>query len=102
MNKVVTIGRLTKDIELKQGNQTSYAYFAVACDRIGAEGTDFPRFKVFGKQAENMAKYVGKGSMVAVEGHIHTSSYEKDGEKMFSSENIADKVQFLSFKESEE
>lgn len=96
MNNVTLIGRLTKDVEIKTGyNQNSYCKVTLAIDR--KDGTDFPRVTVFGKQAENLAKYQGKGSLIAIEGHIQTGSYEKDGQTIYTQDIIANHVEFLSF-----
>ena len=105
MNQVTLIGRLTKDVEVKKGNNgKSYAKVSIAIDRPGKEKeTDFPRVTIFGNQAENLAKYQGKGSLIAIEGHITTGSYEKDGSTVYTTDIIADRVEFLSWKnESEE
>ena len=105
MNQVILIGRLTKDVEVRSGNNgKKYAKVSIAVDRQGkAEETDFPRVTIFGNQAENLAKYQGKGSLIAIEGHITTGNYEKDGQKVFTSDIIADRIEFLSWnKESEE
>lgn len=101
MNNVILIGRLTKDIELKttQGGM-SVVSFSVAVDRTGKEGADFPRCKAFSKIADNMQKYCGKGSLVAIEGRIETGSYKNDeGKTVYTTEVIANRVEFLSWKE---
>jgi len=100
MNKVFEIGRLTKDIELRYStgaNQTAVARFTLAVDRIGKDkGADFIGCVAFGKTAELMDRYLSKGSKVAVEGHIQTGSYEKDGRKVYTTDVIVDRVEFLS------
>lgn len=101
MNKVVLIGRLTRDVELKEGQSgKKYANVSIAINR-STDGTDYPLVKVFGSQAENLAKYSGKGEMVAVEGHIQTSSFNKDGETKYVTDIICDRVEFLSWKKKE-
>lgn len=104
MNQITLIGRLTKDVEVKQGNNgKSYAKVTIAVDRQGKDKeTDFPRVTIFGTQAENLAKYQGKGSLIAIEGHIVTGNYEKDGQTVYTQDIIADRVEYLSRnKESE-
>lgn len=104
MNQITLIGRLTKDVEVKQGNNGKlYAKVTIAVDRQGKEKeTDFPRVTIFGTQAENLAKYQGKGSLIAIEGHITTENYEKDGQTVYTQDIIADRVEYLSWnKESE-
>ena len=84
MNHVVLVGRLTKDLELRYiaGNGTPVANFVLAVDRefTGKDGkkeTDFLNIQVWGKSAENCANYIGKGSLVAVQGSIIIEKYEK-------------------------
>lgn len=102
MNKVVLIGRLTKDPELKftPGNGTAVCNFTLAVDRRssknGQKEADFIPIIVWGKQGEATANYKKKGSLIAVSGRIQTRSYEaKDGSRRYVTEVIADEVQFL-------
>ena len=89
MNKVVLIGRLTRDPELRYtSSNIPSARFSLAVDRpftsqSGERETDFINIVAFQKQAENIKKYVGKGSLVAVDGRIQTRNYEdKDGKRV--------------------
>ncbi len=103
MNNVVLIGRLTKDPELRWSNDLAVARFSVAVDRNGKDkGTDFPSIVVFSKQAENCEKYLTKGRKVAIQGHIQTGSYEKDGRKVYTTDVVADRVEFLEWGDREE
>lgn len=103
MNNVVLIGRLTRDPELRWSNDLAVARFSVAVDRNGKDkGTDFPSIVVFGKQAENCEKYLAKGRKVAIQGHIQTGSYEKDGRKVYTTDVVADRVEFLEWGDREE
>ena len=111
LNKVVLIGRLVKDVDLRytQTNK-AVANFMLACDRQmtkekreEAEANsyptaDFPRVVVWGKQAENASRYLKKGSLCAIEGRIETGSYDdKDsGKKVYTTTVIADRVEFLN------
>lgn len=106
MNKILLIGRTVKDVELKNNNDMSYANFSIAINRGkdkdgNDKGADFPYITTFGKTAENLCKYIKKGSLIAVEGHIKTSSYEKDGKTIYSTGIIADKIEFLEKKKTE-
>ena len=103
MNKVILIGRLTKDPELRtiaSGNATTS--FTIAVNRNftnqnGEREADFINCVAWRKQAENIAKYCTKGSQVAVEGRIQTRNYDaQDGTKRYVTEVIADNVTFLS------
>ena len=103
MNKVILIGRLTRDPELRtiaSGNATTS--FTVAVNRNftnqnGEREADFINCVAWRKQAENVAKYCTKGSQVAFEGRIQTRNYDaQDGTKRYVTEVIADNVTFLS------
>ena len=109
MNSVVLIGRLTRDPELRytSGTQMAVATFTVAIDRpvrAGAEKqTDFPRVTVFGKQAENCERFLAKGRLVGVQGKIQTGSYtNKDGATVYTTDVVADRVEFLEWGERNE
>jgi single-strand DNA-binding protein len=103
MNKVELIGRLTKDPELRYTtDQTAVCNFNVAVDRIPKDkGADFPGIKVFGKQAENCEKYLKKGRLVGIEGRLQTGVYEKDGRKIYTTDVVAERVEFLEFVKEE-
>lgn len=104
MNKVVLVGRLTKDPELKftPGTGTAVATCTLAVDRRfsskdGQKEADFIPVVIWGKPAENTANYMSKGSLMGVSGRIQTRSYDaKDGTKRYVTEVVADEVQFLS------
>ncbi|MCI5697735.1 MAG: single-stranded DNA-binding protein [Clostridiales bacterium] len=104
MNSVVLIGRLTRDPELRytSSTQMAVASFTIAVDRPTRSGgerqADFPRITVFGKQAENCDKYLAKGRLVAVQGRLQTGSYQnKNGDTVYTTDVIADRVQFLEW-----
>lgn len=102
LNKAMIYGNLTRDPEMKalpSGMQVcsfSLATNRVYNDRDGKrqESVDYHNVAVFGKQAENCAKYLTKGSATYVEGRMQTRSWEKDGVKQYRTEVIADRVQF--------
>ncbi len=102
LNKAMVYGNLTRDPEMKalpSGMQVcsfSLATNRVYNDRDGKrqEIADYHNIVVFGKQAENCAKYLTKGSATYVEGRMQTRSWEKDGVKQYRTEVIADRVQF--------
>lgn len=104
MNRVELIGRLTRDPELRYtSSNIATARFTLAVNRPfqsqnGENGTDFINIVVWRKQAENVKKYVSKGSLVSVEGRIQTGSYEKDGQRIYTTDVVADSVQFLESK----
>ncbi|NFR85695.1 single-stranded DNA-binding protein [Clostridium botulinum] len=103
MNKVVLIGRLTKDPELKftPGAGTAVTTLTLAVDKYnsktGQREADFVPVVIWGKQAESTANYMVKGSQMAISGRIQTRNYEaKDGTKRYVTEVVATEVQFLS------
>lgn len=105
MNKVVLVGRLTKDPELRNTNSgLPVSSFTVAINRTyknkeGNYDTDFINVSIFGKQAENVSKYCFKGSQIGVDGRIQTRSYDaEDGSKRYVTEVVADNVEFLGSK----
>ena len=110
MNNVVLIGRLTKDVELKyiQGTGTPVANFAIAVDRefTGKDGkkeVDFIDIQVWGKSAENCSNYIGKGSLVGIQGSIRIDLYQnKEGENRKITRVNASRVQFLDTKRTEQ
>ena len=99
MNNVVLIGRLTKNPETRYtaDTQTAVTRFSIAIDRPGKDkGADYPNITVFGKQAENCEKFLKKGRLVGVQGRLQTGSYERsDGSKVYTTDVIADRVEFL-------
>lgn len=102
INRVVLVGRLTKDPELKY-TQSGIAVtrFTLAVNRTfanqqGQREADFINCVTWRKQAENTANYLRKGSLAGIEGRIQTSSFDgKDGNRVFMTEVVADSVQFL-------
>ena len=109
MNHVVLVGRLTRDPELRYiaGNGTPVANFTIAIDREfttkeGKKETDFIDIQIWGKSAENCANYIGKGSLVGIQGSIRIEKYEKDGERRTFTKVNANKVQFLESKKDKQ
>lgn len=103
MNSLFLKGRLTRDPEQRQTEKGTVAYFQLAVDRPiksgGEKTSDFPLITVFGKTAENVLKYTGKGLRVIVEGRIRTNRYEKNGELHYSIDIIGNRVEFIDWKE---
>ncbi len=106
MNSVILVGRLTRDPEVRYTSDTqrAIANFSIAIDRGKGRdgkdlGTDFPNIVCYGKTAELVEKYVGKGMQVGIQGHLQTRSYEnKEGKKVYVTEVAADRVEFLDSK----
>lgn len=100
MNSVQLIGRLTRDPEVRYTtgqNQTAVARFTIAVnDGYGEnERTSFIPIVVFGRQAETCERYLSKGRQVGITGRIQTGSYEKDGRTIYTTDVIANRVEFL-------
>lgn len=102
MNKVILIGRLARDPEMRTtASGVSVTRFTVAVSRpFSGQGsqpqTDFIGCIAWRRQAENIAKYCTKGSQVAVEGRIQTGSYDgQDGQRHYTTDIVADNVTFL-------
>ena len=109
INKVILIGRLGKDIELRQtGAGSAIANTVVATDRRYKDGQGNPQTETewhsvvfFGKTAEVASQYLRKGSMVYIEGRLHTRKYtDKQGIERYATEIIGETLQFLDSKKS--
>ena len=103
MNKAFICGRLTKDVDIRYGQNSNIAVgkTTIAVNRGKGKngqdlGADFIAVTAFGKAAENLANFKHKGDMVLIEGHITTGSYEKDGKRVFTTEVTADRIDFLT------
>lgn len=108
MNNVTLIGRLTRDPEVRytSGSQMAVARFNIAVDRPKSKDkdkeTDFPSIVVFGKQAENCEKFLGKGRLIGIVGRLQTGNYtNKNGDKVYTTDVVATQVQFLDFGKSD-
>ena len=117
MNNVNLIGRLTRDPELKYipNSGTPVATFTIAADKGLSKDkkqemesknqptADFIRIVVWGKQAENCANFLVKGRLVGINGRIQTGSYDdKDGKKIFTTDVVANNVEFLEWGDKKE
>ena len=108
MNLVALYGRLTRDPELRYSQSGAASCFtSVAVNRPmskekrqeaeanGQPTADFIGIKAFGKTAEMLANYFHKGSRIAVEGRISTGSYEKNGERVYTTDVVVNRVHFI-------
>lgn len=104
MNKVILIGRLARDPEMRTtGSGISMTRFTVAVNRPfnpqnsnGQQQADFISCIAWRRQAENIAKFCSKGSQVAVEGRVQVSSFDgQDGQRRYTTDIVADNVTFL-------
>lgn len=109
INSVVLVGRLTKDIELRKTQSgLSVASFTVACDRRlsqeqknnGEQSADFISCVAWRGSADFLGKYARKGDTVGVEGRLQTRSYDRDGQRMYVTEALANSVNLLHSKQT--
>ena len=108
INSVILTGRLTKNIDLRQTSTgKTMTYFTLAVNRAfkneqGVSDADFITCVAFGKQAENMARYLTQGSLIGVEGRISTRNFQgNDGKTVYVTEVIAGNVSFLETKKQQ-
>lgn len=103
INRVVLVGRLTRDPELKYTtNGVAVASFTLAVNRQftnsqGEREADFINCTIWRKAAENFANLVHKGSLVGIDGRIQTSSYEKDGQRVYRTDVIVENFSKLEW-----
>lgn len=108
INRVVLVGRLTKDPELKYTpSGIAVTRFTLAVNRPftnqqGQREADFVNCIAWRKQAENISNFLRKGSLAGIDGRIQTSNFDgKDGNRVFMTEVVADQVQFLETKKEQ-
>ena len=109
MNVVALVGRVTRDPDIRQSqgeNPMVVARYTLAVDRRGTkekDKADFISMVSFGKTAEFLQKYVKKGTKLCIRGRIQTGSYEKDGKKIYTTDVVAEDIEFAeSKKQSQE
>lgn len=103
MNKVILIGRLVKEPEVRYAGETAVARYTLAVDRKykkeGEPTADFVSCVAFGKNGEFVEKYLNKGMKIAVTGRIQTGSYtNKDGQKVYTTDVVAEEHDFCESK----
>ena len=98
MNKVILMGRLTSDPQLKETTM-KVASFTLAVERINKDKADFINCKAFRNTAEQLAKWVKKGQRVLIEGKWHSDSYDTENGKRYVNECIVDRFEFVEKKD---
>lgn len=102
LNKIVIVGRLTKQPQLTAKEESDIVYFSVATERHynyqgqNKQSVDFINCKAFGKIARNIASYTQKGSLVGITGYMHSYKYEKDNQTHFGMELVVETIKFIS------
>lgn len=105
INRTVLVGRLTKDPEIRYTQSgTAVANFTMAVNRQftntnGEREADFISCIIWRKAAENFCNYTHKGSLVGIDGRIQTSSYEKEGQRVYSTQVVVDSFSLLESKQ---
>lgn len=107
MNKVILLGRLTSDPEIKYAGETCVARYSLAVDRRfkkdGEESADFIRCVAFGKNGEFAERYLRKGTKIAICGRIQTGSYKnKDGQTVYTTDIVVEEHEFCENKQTVE
>jgi single-strand DNA-binding protein len=110
MNKIILLGRLVKDPELRytESGDKVYTKFTIAVQRNfklpdGIREADFIPVRVWGKKAEVIVKYMKKGSLITLSGRLRTGSYEdKEGNRKYIAEVVAEDFKFLESKRTQE
>ena len=104
MNKTFLMGRITKELELKysQSNVAVLGFTLAVNRKYVKEGeekqADFIMCKAFGKTAENIARFFSKGKLILIEGRLQTGSYEKDGQRVYTTDIFVDGFDFTGEK----
>lgn len=99
MNKVILIGRLTKDVETRYSGEMAISRYTLAIDRKGKDtGTDFINCVAFGKQGEFAEKYLRKGMKIGAVGRIQTGSYDGKNGKVYTTDIVVEEHEFCESK----
>lgn len=104
LNLCVLTGRPTRDPEISRNSETPVAHLSLAINRRknkdGVEEADFPRITIFGGMADFAEKYIRKGKMITIVGHIQTGKYEnKDGNTVYTTDVVADRLFIIEWPE---
>lgn len=106
MNKVILMGRLTKDVDIRTSGEMVIGKFSIAVDRKfkkeNEPTADFLNCVAFKSTAENISKFFSKGSKIAIVGHIQTGSYtNREGQKVYTTDIIVDEFFFVESRNSQ-
>lgn len=101
LNKIVIVGRMTKDAQIYEKEDNKIATFCVATERnykddINEISTDYLLCKAFGKTATNIEKYTNQGTLVGITGQMRSRKYEKEGQTHFVTELYVETIKFMS------
>lgn len=101
LNKIVIVGRMTKDAQIYEKEDNKIATFCVATERNYKDdnneiSTDYLLCKAFGKTATNIEKYTSQGTLVGITGQMRSRKYEKEGQTHFVTELYVETIKFMS------
>lgn len=101
LNKIVIVGRMTKDAQIYEKEDNKVATFCVATERNYKDdnneiSTDYLLCKAFGKTATNIEKYTSQGTLVGITGQMRSRKYEKEGQTHFVTELYVETIKFMS------
>lgn len=101
LNKIVIVGRLTKDAQIYEKEESKVATFCVATERNYKDenneiSSDYSICKAFGKTATNIEKYTSHGTLVGITGQMRSRKYEKEGQTHFVTELYVETIKFMS------
>ncbi|WP_394867902.1 single-stranded DNA-binding protein [Staphylococcus epidermidis] len=101
LNKIVIVGRMTKDAQIYEKEDNKIATFCVATERnykddINEISADYLLCKAFGKTATNIEKYTSQGTLVGITGQMRSRKYEKEGQTHFVTELYVETIKFMS------
>ncbi|MCC3683587.1 single-stranded DNA-binding protein, partial [Staphylococcus epidermidis] len=101
LNKIVIVGRMTKDAQIYEKEDNKIATFCVATERTYKDdnneiSTDYLLCKAFGKTATNIEKYTSQGTLVGITGQMRSRKYEKEGQTHFVTELYVETIKFMS------
>ena len=101
LNKIVIVGRMTKDAQIYEKEDNKIATFCVATERNYKDdnneiSTDYLLCKAFGKSATNIEKYTSQGTLVGITGQMRSRKYEKEGQTHFVTELYVETIKFMS------
>lgn len=101
LNKIVIVGRMTKDAQIYEKEDNKIATFCVATERNYKDdnneiSTDYLLCKAFGKTATNIEKYTSQGTLVGITGQMRSRKYEKEGQTHFVTELYVQTIKFMS------
>lgn len=103
MNYASISGRLTRDVEVREGKNSTFANITLAVDNFYKDSADFINCTVWGNQAENLAKYMHKGDKILVSGELNQNVYEdKNGTKHYETYINVQRVEFMTIRKAEE